>query len=100
MQMYAQACLCMYAYCVCVCTRILHLLPRNENVCELNYDVGPTLRYTAQPQLSPRVLYHAMCCTDQTWVKYIFVSDSNTFLRFTDLVWCIGTNEIHTAALQ
>ena len=30
----------------------------------------------------------------QTWLKYVNVLDSNTFLRFTELVWCIGSYEM------
>ena len=30
----------------------------------------------------------------QTWVKNVIYLDSNTFLHFTELAWCIGTYEI------
>ena len=32
--------------------------------------------------------------TDQTWVIYVIVLDSNTFLHFAEVVWCVGTHEI------
>ena len=32
-------------------------------------------------------------CFNQTWVKYIIVLDSNTFLCSIDLAWCNSVNQ-------
>ena len=42
-----------------------------------------------------RILKDTNINTKQTRVKHVIVSDSSTFLCFTELVWCRATYEIH-----
>uniref|UniRef100_A0A0E9PAJ2 Uncharacterized protein n=1 Tax=Anguilla anguilla TaxID=7936 RepID=A0A0E9PAJ2_ANGAN len=41
-------------------------------------------------QHGPQALFCVFRCSsdDQPWVRYVFVSDSSTFLCSVDLAWC------------